>query len=212
MSPTRGWKRPHPLLAFGGVGRIRHFPSDDRGQSIVEFSLVLPVLLLLIFGLVEWAWIMNTQASVNFASRDGAMLAAEGGQSTGTDCQVLNHVDRDLVSPAVPPRVQQVEVFWSDRNGVQIGTADNVYTRGGSTTCNYPDGSSLTVPYTLTGPGYVEATRCDILAGCGGAHTTVDTIGVRITYQHQWATYVGQTIMPVLIFSKSTAIRIEPQF
>jgi Flp pilus assembly protein TadG len=194
------------------VEEIRNFRRDERGQSLVEFSLALPVLLLLIFGVVEWSFVMNTSASVNFASRDGAMLAAEGGTTVGTDCMVLSRIERDLVSPALQPRVQQVEIFWADRNGVQVGTANETYLRGSTKTCTYADGSSLTVPYAVINDSYPESARCDVLAGCGGPHTTVDTVGVKITYQHQWATYIGQTIAPTLTFTKSTAIRIEPQF
>ncbi len=184
---------------------------DDLGQGLVEFALCLPILMLLIFGLFEWSFVMNTQASVNFASRDGAMLAAEGGANAGTDCMVLARIERDLVAPALPPRIQHVDIYWSDRNGVQVGTSVNVYSRFGTTTCDYADGTSLTVPYTLTAPAYLESTRCDVLAGCGGSHTSVDTVGVRVVYQHQWASYVGQLIAPTLILNKSTAIRIEPQ-
>jgi Flp pilus assembly protein TadG len=191
---------------------LQQYRRDEHGQGLVEFALVLPVLMLLIFGLIEWSFVMNTQASVNFASRDGAMLAAEGGNNVGTDCMVLARIERDLVAPALPPRIQNVQIYWSDRNGELIGSNVNVYTRMGSITCDYADGSSLTVPYTLTGPGYLEGSRCDILNGCGGSHTSVDTVGVRITYQHAWVSYIGQTIAPTLILNKSTAIRIEPQF
>ena len=191
---------------------LQRYRRDEHGQGLVEFAIVLPVLMLLIFGLIEWAFVMNTQASVNFASRDGAMLAAEGGNNIGTDCMVLARIERDLVAPALPPRIQNIQIYWSDRNGDQISSNVNTYSRFGSVTCDYADGTSLTVPYTLTGPGYLEGSRCDILAGCGGSHTTVDTVGVRITYQHAWVSYVGQTIAPTLILNKSTAIRIEPQF
>jgi Flp pilus assembly protein TadG len=191
---------------------LQRYRRDELGQGLVEFAIVLPVLMLLIFGLIEWSFVMNTQASVNFASRDGAMLAAEGGNNAGTDCMILARIERDLVAPALPPRIQDVQIYWSDRNGGQIGSNVNLYSRFGSITCNYADGTSLTVPYTLTGPGYLEGSRCDILNGCGGSHTTVDTVGVRVTYQHQWVSYIGQTIAPTLILNKSTAIRIEPQF
>lgn len=177
----------------------------------MEFALILPILVLVIFGLFEFSFVMNTSSSVNYASRDGAMIAAEGGANPGTDCVVLQVIERDLVAPAVPPRVQRVEIYWSDLNGAQRGAAVNVYDRVGSTTCNYADGSSVTVPYTLTTPGYLEPDRCDVLAGCDVSHPSVDTVGVRITYQHQWATSFGRYIAPTVIFRKSTAIRMEPQ-
>ena len=190
---------------------MEHLRTSDSGQALVEFALIVPLVLFLLMGLIEWSFVMNTSSSVNYASRDGAMLAAEGGNAAGTDCVALRAIERDLVAPALPPRIQKVEIYWSDANGVQVGSANNLYTRTGSTTCDYADGSSITVPYTLTSPGYPESSRCDVLAGCGGSHTGLDIAGVRITYQHQWATSFGQYIAGTVIFKKSTAIRMEPQ-
>src|SRR5437762_3296391 len=164
------------------------FRREERGQALVEFAIVLPALLLLILGIVEFAFVWNSRNTVLFASRDGAMLAAEGGNGFGTDCVVLDRIERDIISPSNAIRIQQVQLYWSDRNGDQIGAYTNVYDRSGSTTCDFGDGSTLTVPYTLSSPGYPEGTRCDVLAGCGGSHTSVDTIGVRVTYRHTWIT------------------------
>jgi len=183
--------------------------SSERGQALVEFSLVLPVLLLLIFGVVEFGFAFNAAASVNLVSRVAALLAAEGGRTEGTDCMVLRAIERDITSPATPTRISRVEIYWSDPNGDQIGSNVNAYTRTGSLTCSYASGS-ITVPYTLATAQYPEDDRCDVLAGCGGPHTTVDDIGVRITYTHQWVTRFGQTIAPSITFQRSTAVRMEP--
>jgi hypothetical protein len=178
----------------------------------VEFALVLPVLLLAILGLVEFAFAFNSRDSVFFAARDASMLAAEGGNIDGTDCVVLDRVERDVVSPARPVRIQTVTVFRSDRNGVQIGNEQSLYTRGGGTiTCNYGNGSSLTVPYVLTTALYPEANRCDVLAGCGGTHTTPDNIGVTISYRHSWVSSVAQISLGTVTFNLTSATRIEPQ-
>ncbi|MGH2491247.1 MAG: TadE/TadG family type IV pilus assembly protein [Candidatus Limnocylindria bacterium] len=183
--------------------------SSECGQALVEFALVLPVFLLLVFGLVEFGFALNAGVSVNFVSRVAALLAAEGGRTEGTDCMVLRAIERDLMSPATATRISRVEIYWSDANGDQIASNVNVYTRGGSLTCSYASGS-LTVPYTLGTEQYPETERCDVLAGCGGLHTTVDDVGVRITYAHQWVTHVGQTIAGSITFQRSTAVRMEP--
>ena len=178
--------------------RRRLFASSERGQALVEFVLILPVLLLLIFGVIEFGFAFNAAASVNLVS-----------QTAGTDCMVLRAIERDITSPATPTRISTVEIYWSDPNGDQIGSNVNLYTRTGSLTCSYASGS-ITVPYTLTTARYPEDQRCDVLAGCGGPHTTVDDIGVRITYSHQWATRFGQTIAGSITFQRSTAVRMEP--
>jgi hypothetical protein len=190
------------------LGSVRR---EDAGQSLVEFALVLPVLMMMIVGLVEFALAFNSRDSVFFAARDASMLAAEGGRIAGTDCVVLDRIERDIVSPARPVRVQTVKIFWSDRNGVEQGGQENLYTRAGSLTCVYGNGTSLTVPYTLTTALYIEANRCDVLAGCGGLHTTPDNIGVTITYQHTWVSSVAQISLSGLLFNITSATRIEPQ-
>src|SRR2546423_5520726 len=139
--------------------------------------MLLPVLVLLLIGIIEFSFVLNSRNTVLFASRDGSMLAAEGGSLDGTDCVVLQKIDGDVVSPSTVLRVQQVQIYWSDRNGDQIGSNVNVYTRTRSTSCTYPDGNTITVPYTLTTAGYVESSRCNVLAGCGGSHTTGATVG-----------------------------------
>lgn len=173
---------------------------------------MLPILLSLVLGLVEFSFILNSRNTVGFASRDASMLAAEGGSKAGTDCIVLNAVERDIVSPARAIRVTQVAIFWADRNGAQIGGNANVYARGGSTTCTYGDGSTMTVPYTLATAGYVEDVRCDVISGCGGPHTGLDIVAVQVTYQHQWLTSFARiTGGSGITFTETTATRIEPQ-
>src|SRR2546423_15363013 len=117
---------------------------SEKGQAIVEFAMLLPVLVLLLIGIIEFSLVWNSRNTVLFASRDGSMLAAEGGSLDGTDCVVLQKVNGDVVSPATSLRVTQVQIYWSDRNGDQIGTNVNVYTRGGSTSCTYADGTTIT--------------------------------------------------------------------
>jgi len=47
-----------------------------RGNSIVEFALVLPILLLVLFGITEFGRMIMTTNILNTASREGARLAA----------------------------------------------------------------------------------------------------------------------------------------
>ena len=190
----------------GGLAR------GERGQAVVEIALILPLLVFLIVGIIEFSLLLNARNTVSFASRDGSMLAAEGGSRAGTDCVVLQTIERDLVAPASAIKVTQIKVFWSDQNGDEIGSNHNLYTRTGSTTCDYGDGTSITVPYSLTSAGYVEDIRCDVLAGCGGSHTSLDTVGVQITYVHNWLTSFGRvTGGSGMTFNVTNTTRIEPQ-
>ena len=188
----------------------RREEKAEHGQALVEFAVILPVFMLLLFGLVEFGFLFNAASSVNHVSRVAALIAAEGGKTDGTDCILLRAIERELTPPSTPTRIQRVEVYWSDANGDQIGPNVNVYDRAGSMSCAFGDGSTVTVPYTLITGSYPESERCDALDGCPGGHTTVDTIGVRITYTHQWVTSFGKFIAGSVTFQRSTAVREEP--
>lgn len=45
---------------------------DERGVSAVEFALLLPVLVLILFGIIEFGLILYDQAVITNASREGA--------------------------------------------------------------------------------------------------------------------------------------------
>jgi len=60
---------------FKGVTDIRN-EKNESGQTLVEFALVLPVLLLLIFGIIEGAIVYNTKITITNAAREGARKAA----------------------------------------------------------------------------------------------------------------------------------------
>lgn len=48
----------------------------DRGAAAVEFALLLPVLLLLVFGIIDFGRALNAQVTLTQAAREGARLAA----------------------------------------------------------------------------------------------------------------------------------------
>ncbi len=64
---------------MGGRRRTRR----DRGAAAVEFALVLPVLLLIIFGIVDMGRMLYTKITLTQAAAAAARAAAIGGQSDG---------------------------------------------------------------------------------------------------------------------------------
>jgi len=50
--------------------------KSEEGQSLVEFALVLPVLLMFLLGIIEFGWLFNAQISMTSAAREGARILA----------------------------------------------------------------------------------------------------------------------------------------
>ncbi|MBT2500744.1 pilus assembly protein [Agromyces sp. ISL-38] len=50
--------------------------GDDRGAAAVEFALVLPLLLVLVLGILEFGRVFNIQIALSNAAREGARYMA----------------------------------------------------------------------------------------------------------------------------------------
>ena len=50
--------------------------TNDRGANLVEFAMLAPFLILLLFGIIEFAWIFAQNLDVRHGAREGARLAA----------------------------------------------------------------------------------------------------------------------------------------
>lgn len=55
--------------------------KNQRGQALVEMALVLPILLLIVFGIVEFGRIYTYQLQINSIAREGARIAAVSGKT-----------------------------------------------------------------------------------------------------------------------------------
>jgi Flp pilus assembly protein TadG len=193
--------------------RRRRAPARRSGQTLVEFALVFPIFFTLLLGILEFAFAFNAILSVNFASRNASLFAAEAGSGSGADCVVLARIEDDVTAPADASRINSVEIYRAKSNGDDYVPAERtVFSRTGSMTCSMPDGSTSTVPYTRTSNGYPELSRCNFLGGCGGTHTSVDHIGVRIDYTHTYVTPLQNFIGSGsgFTFERANVMRMEP--
>lgn len=56
---------------------VRRFDKEN-GSSSVELALILPVLILLLFGIIQFGFVLNNYLAITHAAREGARLAAVG--------------------------------------------------------------------------------------------------------------------------------------
>ena len=50
--------------------------ADERGAAAVEFAMILPLLILLVFGIVQFSLAYNRQQGLHAAAREGARIAS----------------------------------------------------------------------------------------------------------------------------------------
>lgn len=77
-----------------------HSETGDKGANMVEFALVAPFLILLLFGVVEFAWVFASNLDVKHGAREGARITAVNTPDTGNVDLAAEICSRmDLVGP-----------------------------------------------------------------------------------------------------------------
>lgn len=83
---------------------IRNLGNNERGQSAVEFALILPILIIILLGIVEFGWFLNAKITITSAAREGARVYAIHGDKDDVSTRVTDAVANTLS----PTSVQQV--------------------------------------------------------------------------------------------------------
>ena len=74
----------------------------ERGQTLVEFALVLPVFLLIVFGLIDVGRLVYTNSALSQAAREGARLAAAEAGWIGDTSTPACVADESLITASNP--------------------------------------------------------------------------------------------------------------
>ncbi|MFN2384205.1 MAG: TadE/TadG family type IV pilus assembly protein [Gemmatimonadota bacterium] len=123
----------------------------NRGQSLVEFALILPVLLGLIIGIYEFGRAWNVYQVLTNAAREGARLAVI---PTSTESQVISTIEDGLDRAALDPSEGSISL---EGMGDGTGTPATValeypyqFTFLGPIVAFLGDGSGETPPGSIT--------------------------------------------------------------
>jgi Flp pilus assembly protein TadG len=165
--------------------------APSRGQTLTEFALVVPVLMVLIMGVLDGALLMFSVGTARYGSAEGSRVAATLGNVSTTDSQVVATV-RNIVSGTKLFTVDEVDIYKLNQDGNGNLTPDpakiNKYALDGT---------------PLNGTPWPASTR-------NVGNGTSDFIGVTVNYTYTWKAGFFAPLGPL----KTTAIsyvRIEPQ-
>lgn len=202
----------------------RRQPDGESGVAMVEFSLILPVFLLMILIMFEFGLAFSHHLTLGYASREaartGSALAtggttncAGGGDPAGVDRQLIAALQRVVKSPGSDVRmneIQEVRIFKADASGGQVGGLVNVW--------RYAPGGGLDID---PGPGidrldFVESSVA--WPACARANNlNPDSLGVRILYRYQLATplaalvgLMGGSQAPEFQLNDQTVMALNP--
>jgi len=81
---------------------VRRAIAGDAGAELVEFALVLPMLLVIVFGIAEFGLIFQRNQVITNAAREGARMAILPGFTTTPGGDVEARVNAYLTAAGVP--------------------------------------------------------------------------------------------------------------
>jgi Flp pilus assembly protein TadG len=141
---------------------LRGRRPSRRGQSLVEFALVLPIFLLLVFAVIDAGRYVFVSSAVSNAAREAARLGSVEASwlgSTDSSCSAVG----GPVCPADFATLRNDITAAANRQMAPFGTVTNLYIdcidSGGTpptgawttTTCtNHPSGGSMSIRVTYT--------------------------------------------------------------
>lgn len=138
----------------------------ESGQAIIEMVIVLPLLLLVVFGIVEFAAAWRTFHVVTNSTREGARRAVVLG-GTGNTAEVENAVRTRLAAGGLDPDLATITVSCDPGDG----TAPTAGVCGGTDAVGKADVVNVVFPFPFLLLGPVAELICD---GCGDQYGTVN--------------------------------------
>ncbi len=136
--------------------RRRRGASDSSGQSLIEFALVLPMLLVLVFGIVEFGNAWRHYQLITNTAREGARVAVLPSSTTAI---VDSVIDDRLTGSGL------------DANQAIVTLA--ILDFGDSSYSNSADTVTIEYPYDFVFLGPVIDLMCAAVGCSGGAYSTV---------------------------------------
>ncbi len=88
------------------IRRIEKPSRKKRGQSLAEFALVLPILLLIMFGIIDFGWMLFNYVALNNGLREGLRYASVGGYGTTPQYFQCDAIRNEIITRAGSSGIQ----------------------------------------------------------------------------------------------------------
>lgn len=154
--------------------------GHERGAVMVEMAIVLPVLLVLVVGILEFGLLFHERLSVASAASSAARTGATMGIRDEADFAILQALEAGLYEQVDPAVIIRVDIFKADPiSGAKTGSYDRYFYQPLATGCKWSPCPDLDEDGPLG--TWVPSVRDTTLDESGGG---LDVLGVEIIYHH----------------------------
>lgn len=169
----------------------------ERGATLAETAIVAPVILFIVFGIIQISFVFRSASITTTASRAGARVGASAYGDAGTNAErltvrqtMIDAVEAalaDLRDEATPTRVL---IYEAPANGDPPASC--------TVSCVEYQWNSTTDQFDEVGGSWNDPDNCGVV---------LDFLGVHVEVDHQASTPIYQSTFGV---SERTVMRLEP--
>src|SRR5262249_6331836 len=92
-------ERALPMVTSWSIARCRKLVADQSGLAAIEFALILPIMMLLLFGTVELGDALTINDKVNFVTSTLGDLVTQSKSITDTDMANIFNAAGSIITP-----------------------------------------------------------------------------------------------------------------
>lgn len=200
--------------------------QQERGQSLVEFALVLPLMMLLLAGIIEIGLVANDTITIGYGAREGARAGSalgdggvdgcgSGSDPFGVDQTIIAGVQRVIESSSSDVAladVREIQIFQATSSGAKVDGRVNSWTyTGADTGPDIDPGAGVDrLDFSATSTTWPACMRQN-----GGSNP--DILGVEVTYQRDLVSPMASMlstvgIAPTMTLRETTVMTLNPSF
>ncbi len=159
--------------AVESVQRPEQFKRrSQRGQALVEFTVIMSVLFLLLSGAIDLGTLLDSHLAIVYATRQAARVGAEEDMNAGADCAVLGTIKAATQNlPLVT--ITRIIIYQADADGNPTANKQVYLNNPGC-----PNPAAPPAPSSATWPPSARV----------ATPPNEDSLGVEIDYTYSWQT------------------------
>lgn len=157
----------------------------------MEFAFVAPIVLFLLFAILEGSLLLLSIGTYRFAAGQGAIQDAELGNASNADTQAIQVIRTGPLGLTSLATVTEIDIYrLQEQSGGQLTVDSSAYNR------YRLDGSAISITW--------QPSVRNVRQGF------TDFLGLTINYQYQWAS--GHLLgAPSVSLAQTFYVRLEPQ-
>ena len=170
------------------------------GQTMTEFALITPVLLILLLGIFDAGLLMFSVGTASQGVGEGARVGAEAGNASNADSQIVSAIKATALGTTSLVNVTEVDIYHLLQNGGTGALTVDSTGCGGTPGCFNE--------YDLNGNPLIPVRWAS--TGRNVTYGQMDFLGVTVKYTYAWKSGILLSTNP-LNLSATYYVRLEPQ-